>query len=350
MTPILAVVACAAIGAAVATSRIRVLQLRLRLLEARERSGIALLAELAACARISPHAVLERLAVAVADLDPAIDAVLAYVPDGEELLCGTSFGPRAGAFRGHRVRRDGASAPARAAAARHRIVATGALIPGDGDALAIPLLDGDRVLAVVYAAGARGSIRRDDAAPLCIARAAPSYALAVERARDVREATFDGLTGLLTPRAFRSRLREVLSASRERAHCSLWFVDTDGFKAVNDSLGHGCGDAVLAQMAALLRDHAGSGALVARNGGDEFCALLPGVPKSAGAERAERFRAAVAAHDFGIARPMSASVGVAGYPLDGTSASTLLERADAAMYAAKRSGRNRVRLADEVPA
>jgi len=340
--PILAALAFA-VAFAWAWMRSRALIVRVRLLEARERESIAMLTELAAAARSSPDAVLERVARALGELEPAIDAVLAYVPDGEDLVCTLARGARAEPFAGARVRRDGESAPARAARSHHRERGLARVVPGECDGIALPLLDADRLVAVFYAS-AREPLRRTEPLARCVARAEPAFALARERASDVRDATFDGLTGLLTARAFRSRLKDALG-SAGRAHGSLWFVDTDEFKTINDTLGHGTGDAVLAQMAALLRTHVGAGALAGRNGGDEFCAFLPGVPRSAGLERAERFRAAVATHDFGVARGITASVGVAAHPLDGTTASALLERADAAMYEAKRAGRNRVAVA-----
>ncbi len=321
------------------------LRLRVRLLEAREQESLATADAFADASRRSPEAVFAMLDERLRALDPAIDATLIYLPRGNELACAFTRGARAEAFRGSTLDITGPRAVARAVRKRHRIVCgEDSLLPADRDALAIPLCDGDAVLAVVHLGCARASISDADGLTRLVSRAAPAYALAVERARHVRDATFDGLTGLLAPQAFRNRLREAIDAADPRAHLSLWFIDTDAFKVVNDTLGHAAGDAVLAQMADLLRANA-VGGLVARNGGDEFCALLSGVPKSNAIERAETFRAAVAAHDFSIGHSLSASVGVAAYPLDADSASMLLECADAAMYHSKQSGRNRVSYA-----
>jgi diguanylate cyclase (GGDEF)-like protein len=85
----------------------------------------------------------------------------------------------------------------------------------------------------------------------------------------------------------------------------------------------------------------------ARNGGDEFCALIRGASKSAAIERARRYCEAVRSHDFGIPVRVTASVGVATFPYDAATSSELLEVADAAMYHSKREGRDRVSFALE---
>jgi diguanylate cyclase (GGDEF)-like protein len=96
-------------------------------------------------------------------------------------------------------------------------------------------------------------------------------------------------------------------------------------------------------MANLLREHMLPDVdLPARNGGDEFCAIVRNVHKVSAIERAHRFCSAVRGCDFGVGLPITASIGVAAYPYDATGASELLEVADAAMYHSKRSGRDRV--------
>ncbi|HET9095112.1 MAG TPA: GGDEF domain-containing protein, partial [Candidatus Baltobacteraceae bacterium] len=118
---------------------------------------------------------------------------------------------------------------------------------------------------------------------------------------------------------------------------------TDHFKRVNDTFGHGAGDIVLQRMANLLREHTVPEVdLPARNGGDEFCAIVRNVHKVSAIERAHRFCAAVRECSFGIEVPVTASIGVAAYPYDASDAGALLEVADGAMYHSKRSGRDRV--------
>jgi diguanylate cyclase (GGDEF)-like protein len=122
-------------------------------------------------------------------------------------------------------------------------------------------------------------------------------------------------------------------------------------KSWNDNYGHASGDALLRELAALLRAAATDPAdLVARNGGDEFCVVLVDAEKSHAIERAERLRASIADADFrGLHAPVSsgeevrisASIGVACFPVDAPSPETLLEKADEAMYHSK-TGRNGV--------
>ena len=96
---------------------------------------------------------------------------------------------------------------------------------------------------------------------------------------------------------------------------TLWFIDTDRFKTVNDTFGHAAGDAVLQGMAELLRVHGVPDVDVAgRNGGDEFCALIHDAQKTVAIERAQAFCDAVRRHDFGIALTITTSIGVASSP------------------------------------
>ena len=128
---------------------------------------------------------------------------------------------------------------------------------------------------------------------------------------------------------------------------ALWFIDTDGFKRINDTYGHAAGDTILQGLADLLRDRLIPSVDVgARNGGDEFCALVRNAHKTDAIARAQHFCDAVRACDFGIALPITTSIGVAAYPYDADSANELLEIADAAMYHSKRSGRDRVAFPD----
>ena len=151
----------------------------------------------------------------------------------------------------------------------------------------------------------------------------------------------DGLTGLLNHRAFHLRLAaEIEHAQRVGGTLSLLFVDLDHFKEVNDQFGHLAGDEVLRHVAAVLQDVAREGDVVARVGGEEFCVLLPHTAAIGARLPAERVRAAVAVLRDPV--PLTVSVGVASYPEDAAAARDLFEKADAALYEAKRRGRNRV--------
>jgi len=298
--------------------------------------------------RISSAAVIERLDETIRQYDPRIDAFLLFAPCGEVLACTYASGPRVEHYADVRLRRDAEHLlPARAALAGHRASGPrGSLIPTDRRALAVPLRDGDQLRAVVYVSSSDDTaIAGEETIVQTIEHAASPYALALEREEDRAHATYDALTGLLTPRAFRTRLSETVDRARLRSHgvFTLWFIDTDRFKEVNDAYGHAAGDGVLQAMADLLRAHLVADVdVAARNGGDEFCALIFDAQKTVAIERAQAFCDAVRRHAFGPSIDLTTSIGVATYPYDARTASELLEVADAAMYHSKRTGRDRV--------
>jgi diguanylate cyclase (GGDEF)-like protein/putative nucleotidyltransferase with HDIG domain len=160
-----------------------------------------------------------------------------------------------------------------------------------------------------------------------------------------REAVVDTLTGLPNRRSLTTSLERLVKRGRPFA---LLFVDADHFKKINDDFGHGIGDEVLRQLAGCMRRTMRAGDLCARYGGEEFVLAAPGAgPEQAGA-LAEALRAAVQELSVpGISRRLSVSVGVAAYdPRDpDAGVDAICKRADAALYEAKRLGRNRVSLA-----
>ncbi len=162
-----------------------------------------------------------------------------------------------------------------------------------------------------------------------------------------RSATRDALTGLPNRRHFQERLESELAwHQRHEAPLSLLFVDLDHFKHVNDTHGHLAGDAVLKGVAELLQDVCRVEDEVARWGGEEFVLLLRQTPEDAALQVAERLRVAVAEKTFtidGRAVRITTSVGVATRVGDAvTGPDELLQEADAYLYIAKESGRNRV--------
>jgi diguanylate cyclase (GGDEF)-like protein/PAS domain S-box-containing protein len=163
--------------------------------------------------------------------------------------------------------------------------------------------------------------------------------------RIVHMAHHDELTGLPNRTLLRTRLTEAIAAAEPRGErLALAFVDLDGFKLINDSLGHNAGDELLGVVASRMRACLRRGDTLARFGGDEFVLLLPGVgaePQSI-APVLEKLRQAVGdpAQAAGQTVQVSCSIGVAVYPRDGKDASTLMMNADAAMYRAKDGGRN----------
>lgn len=178
----------------------------------------------------------------------------------------------------------------------------------------------------------------------------------LRRANDrLRElALRDGLTGLFNHRAFMEQLARELSRCRRYARpFSLLFLDLDDFKIVNDTHGHRVGDDVLRGVAELLCS--GPTALrhsdfSARYGGEEFCVILPETSFDGGCATAERIRRGLEQFPWlervpQLIHPLTVSVGVAGFPDHADSTEGLLEAADAALYEAKRSGKNRVAFA-----
>jgi len=154
-------------------------------------------------------------------------------------------------------------------------------------------------------------------------------------------ATEDALTGVANRRALENGLRrEWFRCLDQRRPLSVLMIDVDHFKAYNDAHGHLEGDLQLRGIAQHLnRHHDSQRELLARYGGEEFALLLPGVHVSEALRRAEAIRASVASSDAG----MTVSIGVAGaVPEVQAEPDSLLRRADAALYAAKRAGRNRV--------
>jgi diguanylate cyclase (GGDEF)-like protein len=162
-----------------------------------------------------------------------------------------------------------------------------------------------------------------------------------------RLAREDPLTGLPNRRAFDEALaRELARADRSGAPLAAVALDVDHFKRVNDGHGHAAGDAVLAAVARRAASALRAGDLLARIGGEEFAALLPGADLPAAAEVAERIRAAVggaAIEVGGVALPVTVSLGCAAREA-GEAGPGLLARADARLYAAKAGGRNRVEI------
>lgn len=348
-----AAITCAILGIVAVRAHAQLRAQRAHVHDVREREEFVLDAVrlLLDASRRSSEAVIEALAQSIRRHAPAIDAVLAFTPSGEELECVFVDGSRAEHYSGVRLRRDAAEyLPSQAALAGHRAAGCdGVLIPTDRCALAVPMTDGNGLRAVIYASScAVEDIDSEETIVRTIEYAASPYAIALERERARADATYDGLTGLLTPRAFRHRLRDEIARARFGAATvlTLWFIDTDRFKTVNDTFGHAAGDAVLQGMAEVLRAHGvPERDVAARNGGDEFCALIHDPQKTVAIERAQAFCEAVRRFDFGVGMQITASVGVASFPHDARDANELLELADGAMYHSKRTGRDRVSFA-----
>lgn len=174
--------------------------------------------------------------------------------------------------------------------------------------------------------------------------------MARQRDEAIVQASQDALTGALNRRAFEEKLATVLQVRGRGEPVSLLFADLDGFKQLNDALGHVHGDAMLQAVSSAMKLQMRSGDALARLGGDEFVILLPGTSRQEARVVGERVRRAIATlgpdADAAGRGPASVSVSIGiATARDGESASDLLERADQAMYSVKRSGGNRVEAA-----
>lgn len=170
----------------------------------------------------------------------------------------------------------------------------------------------------------------------------------LQRARDtaVKESLNDSLTGLPNRRFLLDALSALrVSAQQDAGMIGVLYLDLDGFKLVNDSLGHAIGDALLVEVAACLRSRIRRGDMLARIGGDEFIVIVDQLRDRDDATMlAEHLLEAISSpfqirgHQLSI----GVSIGISIFPEDATDAEELIQHADSAMYAAKREGKNRV--------
>ena len=170
-----------------------------------------------------------------------------------------------------------------------------------------------------------------------------------------QEARVDPKTGLFNARYFAGALREELGrAERSDSPLTVIMADLDLLRDINNAYGHLAGDAVLQGIAAIFQTHLRHSDIPARFGGEEFAILLPDTAPEQSVEIAERIRRAVADERFEVetsSEPIRAtiSMGVAGYPKDGSDPNELIHQADLAVYRAKLQGRNRVLAASSEP-
>jgi diguanylate cyclase (GGDEF)-like protein len=176
-------------------------------------------------------------------------------------------------------------------------------------------------------------------------QAASSLANAKFHSEIEKMARTDGLTGLFNHRNFQERLNdEFRRLERFSSPLSLLLIDIDFFKKINDSYGHPAGDEVLRGVSRTIRETIRNVDIPARYGGEEFAALLPGTSHEGALRMAERLRESIEKRKFlieGKELRVSVSIGAATSPHDAVTKEELVERADKALYYAKRNGRNR---------
>lgn len=176
-----------------------------------------------------------------------------------------------------------------------------------------------------------------------LASSAISNSMLYERTNEL--AIRDSLTGLYVRRYFYSRLKEEhRRALSSHKSLSVLMCDLDHFKSLNDQFGHQAGDLILTQFTQVLSKYT-EGAVVARYGGEEFAVIFPETPKQQALQWAEQIRAAVEETKFQVRRQdvgVTVSIGLASLPDDTLEIDALVHKADEALYAAKKAGRNQV--------
>jgi diguanylate cyclase (GGDEF)-like protein len=163
-----------------------------------------------------------------------------------------------------------------------------------------------------------------------------------------KQAVTDALTGLYNRRQFDyCILKESERALRQKQPFSLITLDLDHLKYINDTFGHAIGDVAISTIAKVLKEKARAIDIAARFGGEEFGVILPGVDSQRAMVAAERIRAAIEAEPIPQVKKITASVGVVTFGEHTENVDELLEMADKAMYNAKKSGRNQVKIAQK---
>ncbi len=245
------------------------------------------------------------------------------------------------AVRSGRTHREGSS--------RLALLSCQVCAPCPGASSCVPLVVGGKVIGSVLLSRPTPFDESDEhRIRESVSQAAPVLANLRNLAIAEMRAATDGLTGLPNKRAVTDTLKRVFAqAATERSPLALLMLDLDHFKQVNDQRGHAVGDQVLANVGAVMRSAMRSRDFAGRNGGEEFAILLPDTEIESALRIAERVRAAIAEMSLpGIDVTVTVSVGVAGFPDHASTLDRLERLADAALYLAKRQGRNRVELAE----
>jgi diguanylate cyclase (GGDEF)-like protein len=222
------------------------------------------------------------------------------------------------------------------------------LCGGLGNSTCIPSLVGGEVIGSVLVRAGKPLLDHDrERVRLTVNLAAPVLANLRSLAIAESEAATDELTGLPNKRASNDTLRRMIAhATRTMTPLSAVIFDLDHFKEINDRFGHGAGDDALAAIGALLAERVRASDFAGRFGGEEFLLLLPETGAADAKRLAETLRNAIAAiNPPNIDLQLTASFGIAVHPDHALEAEHLLRLADRALYAAKSSGRNAVRVA-----
>lgn len=216
--------------------------------------------------------------------------------------------------------------------------------------LTVPLVMRESILGVLFLQDTNASRDWSIDDISLIGSLADNLSVAIENAElhqeRERQAVTDGLTGVYNRRAFTENLeKEFERAVRHEQTLSLIIIDLDYLKKINDNYGHMAGDEAIRSIGQVLRQSSRSIDFCARYGGEEFCLLLPNTEIEMAEQLAERLRRLINEVTIEGYGNISASLGVASYPLHCQSADELFHKADEALYKAKQGGRNCVQIA-----
>jgi diguanylate cyclase (GGDEF)-like protein len=218
--------------------------------------------------------------------------------------------------------------------------------------IAAPLISENRLVGVLIVHQCREYRSWKPREIQLVAAIADQLAIAVAHAHLFAQVKYqaitDGLTSLYNHVYFKNRLaEEIRLAQRKGTALSLLMIDLDKLKEINDTYGHPVGDAAIRQVAAILKTLLRSGDTAARYGGEEFGVILPETSLLEAALIADRLCAQIGnTHVPGLGT-ITASIGAAAYPRQAKDMRDLIEKADRALYTAKNSGRNKIRIFDE---
>lgn len=231
---------------------------------------------------------------------------------------------------------------------------SGTVLEGSASVLALPVFYADQLHGVLYVETAEPTDFSDEDVRLLhtladLISVALHNALTLQKAQE--QAITDGLTGVKTHRYLMEALSgEWKRATRASRHFSLVLIDLDRFKFVNDFYGHLEGDLVLHRVGQILEQNCRSSDVVARYGGDEFVILMPETNAPQAVQIAEKLRPAICEDPLLREKTITASFGIASFPIHGSTPQELIQVADASMYISKHEGGNIVSTADHCDA
>jgi diguanylate cyclase (GGDEF)-like protein/putative nucleotidyltransferase with HDIG domain len=228
------------------------------------------------------------------------------------------------------------------------VAESGAVVQLNDRWKSFPLEVAEKTVGVVAVAGApAGGSEQHQLLEHLVSLGALSLDKALLHEQSREQARHDSLTGLLGHRVFHEVLEQQIAAATP---FSVLLFDIDDFKQINDLHGHQTGDQTLRLVSDALRQGTRSGDSVFRIGGEEFCALLPGLTEQDAYAVSEGIRQRIAAIVSTLPNPVTVSAGVANFPNHGRLRDELIAAADAALYASKSAGKNRTSIAgDEAP-